>query len=59
MLMSARQVLLAKNADVPAGLHRVTLNQFIANIQVADNLHRVGIRTFEFTVIVELYPRDR
>lgn len=36
--------LLAKNADIPAGHHRVTL-------QVADNMHRVGIRTFEFTVL--------
>jgi hypothetical protein len=36
--------LLAKNADIPAGHHRVTL-------QVADNRHRVGIRTFEFTVL--------
>jgi len=36
--------LLANNADVPAGRHRVTL-------QVADNMHRVGIRTFEFTVL--------
>ncbi len=36
--------LLANNADVPAGHHRVTL-------QVADNMHRVGSRTFEFTVL--------
>ncbi len=36
--------LLANNADVPAGHHRVTL-------QVADNMHRVGIRTFDFTVL--------
>ena len=36
--------LLANNADVPAGHHRVTL-------QVADNMHRVGSRTFEFTVV--------
>jgi hypothetical protein len=36
--------LLANNADVPAGRHRVTL-------RVADNIHRVGIRTFEFTVL--------
>jgi hypothetical protein len=36
--------LLANNADIPAGHHRVTL-------QVADNMHRVGIRTFEFTVL--------
>jgi hypothetical protein len=35
--------LLANNADIPAGHHRVTL-------EVADNMHRVGIRTFEFTV---------
>jgi hypothetical protein len=36
--------LVAKNADVPAGHHRVTL-------QVADNMHRVASRTFEFTVV--------
>jgi hypothetical protein len=36
--------LLANNADIPAGHHRVTL-------QIADNMHRVGIRTFEFTVL--------
>ena len=36
--------LLANNTDIPAGRHRVTL-------QVADNMHRVGIRTFEFTVL--------
>ena len=36
--------LLAKNADIPAGHHRVTL-------QVADSMHRVGIRTFEFIVL--------
>ena len=36
--------LLANNADIPAGHHTVTL-------QVADNMHRVGIRTFEFTVL--------
>ncbi len=36
--------MLANNADIPAGHHRVTL-------QVADNMHRVGIRTFEFTVL--------
>jgi len=36
--------LLAKSADIPAGHHRVTL-------QVADNMHRVGIRTFEFIVL--------
>jgi len=34
----------ANNADIPAGHHRVTL-------QVADNMHRVGSRTFEFTVV--------
>ena len=36
--------LLAYNADVPAGHHRVTLS-------VADNMHRVGSRTFDFTVL--------
>jgi hypothetical protein len=36
--------LLANNADVPAGHHRVTL-------QIADNMHRVGIRTFDFIVL--------
>jgi hypothetical protein len=36
--------LVANNADVPAGHHRVTL-------QIADNMHRVGMRTFEFTVL--------
>jgi hypothetical protein len=36
--------LLANNADVPAGHHRVTL-------QIADNMQRVGIRTFDFTVL--------
>ena len=36
--------ILAKNADLPAGHHRVTL-------QIADNMHRVGIRMFEFTVL--------
>ena len=35
--------LVANNASVPAGSYRVTL-------QVADNRHRVGRRTFEFTV---------
>ncbi|HXW72976.1 MAG TPA: hypothetical protein VEK34_16395 [Methylocella sp.] len=35
--------LFAKNADIPSGRHRVTL-------QVGDNLHRIGVRTFEFTV---------
>ena len=36
--------LLATNADVPAGHHKVTL-------QIADNMRRVGIRTFDFTVV--------
>lgn len=36
--------LLARNAEIPAGHHRVTL-------QVADNMHRIGSRTFEFTVV--------
>jgi len=36
--------LVANNADVPAGHHSVTL-------QIADNMHRVAIRTFEFTVL--------
>jgi hypothetical protein len=36
--------LVANGADIPAGHHKVTL-------QVADNMHRVGMRTFEFTVI--------
>jgi len=36
--------LMANNADVPAGHHRVTL-------QIADNMQRVGTRTFEFTVL--------
>jgi hypothetical protein len=36
--------LVAHNADVPAGHHRVTL-------QIADNMHRAAIRTFEFTVL--------
>ena len=35
--------LVAKNASVPAGSYRVTL-------RVADNRHRVGTRTVEFTV---------
>jgi hypothetical protein len=35
--------LVANNASVPAGSYRVTL-------QIADNRHRVGRRTFEFTV---------
>jgi hypothetical protein len=33
----------AHNASVPAGSYRVIL-------QIADNRHRVGRRTFEFTV---------
>ncbi len=36
--------LLANNVNIPAGHHKVT-------IQIADNMHRVGIRTFEFTVL--------
>jgi hypothetical protein len=36
--------LVANNAEVPAGHHRVTL-------QIADNMRRVGMRTFEFTVL--------
>jgi hypothetical protein len=35
--------LFASNADVPSGHHKVTL-------QIADNMHRVGSRIFEFTV---------
>jgi hypothetical protein len=35
--------LVANNATVPAGSYRVTL-------QIADSRHRVGRRTFEFTV---------
>ena len=35
--------LVANNASVPVGSYRVTL-------QIADNMHRVGRRTFEFTV---------
>jgi hypothetical protein len=35
--------LLATGAKLPAGTHRVT-------VQIADNLRRVGLRTFEFTV---------
>lgn len=35
--------LVAKNANVPAGSYKVTL-------RIADNRHRVGTRTFEFTV---------
>ena len=34
----------ASGADIPPGHHKVTL-------QIADNVHRVGIRTFEFTVV--------
>lgn len=36
--------LVASNAEIPAGRHKVTL-------QIADNMHRLGTRTFEFTVI--------
>jgi hypothetical protein len=35
--------LVANNAEIPSGHHKVTL-------QIADNLHRVGSRVFEFTV---------
>jgi hypothetical protein len=35
--------LVANNASIPAGSYRVTL-------RIADNRHRVGVRTFEFTV---------
>jgi hypothetical protein len=35
--------LVANNASIPAGSYRVTL-------RIADNRHRVGMRTFEFTV---------
>jgi hypothetical protein len=34
----------ANSAQIPAGNHQVTL-------QIADNLHRVGSRTFAFTVV--------
>jgi hypothetical protein len=36
--------LFADNADIPSGHYKVTL-------QIADTLHRVGTRTFEFTVL--------
>lgn len=36
--------LFAKDAQLPAGQYKVTL-------QIADNLHRVGARTVEFTVV--------
>jgi hypothetical protein len=36
--------LVAKNADIPAGQYRVTL-------QIADNFHRVGTRILEFRVL--------
>jgi hypothetical protein len=36
--------LFANNAEVPAGHHKITL-------EIADNFHRVGMRTFEFTVL--------
>jgi hypothetical protein len=36
--------LIANGADIPPGHHKVTL-------QVADNMRRVGMRTFEFTVV--------
>ena len=36
--------LVASNAEIPAGHHKVTL-------QIADNMHRLGARTFEFTVV--------
>jgi hypothetical protein len=36
--------LFANNAEIPAGHHKVTL-------QIADNMRRVGSRTFEFTVV--------
>ena len=35
--------LVANNASIPAGSYRVTL-------RIADNRHRVGVRTFAFTV---------
>lgn len=35
--------LIANNASIPAGSYRVTL-------RIADNRHRVGARTFQFTV---------
>lgn len=36
--------LVATNAEIPAGHHKVTL-------QISDNMHRVTSRTFEFTVV--------
>jgi hypothetical protein len=42
--------LVAKNASVPAGSYKVTL-------RIADNRHRVGTRTFEFTVHKSANPR--
>lgn len=36
--------LFASNAEIPAGHHKVTL-------QIADNMRRIGVRTFEFTVV--------
>lgn len=36
--------LLANNVNIPTGHHKVTL-------QIADNMHRVGAHTFEFTVL--------
>jgi hypothetical protein len=35
--------LLAKDAKLPSGNHRMT-------VEIADNLHHLGMRTFEFTV---------
>jgi hypothetical protein len=40
----SRSGLLANNVNIPAGHHKVTL-------QIADNMQRVGVRTFEFTVL--------
>jgi hypothetical protein len=39
-----RSGLVATDATIPSGRHRVTL-------QIADNLHRIGIRIIEFTVL--------
>jgi len=36
--------LVATNADISSGKYSITL-------QIADNLHRVGTRTFDFTVV--------
>jgi len=36
--------LVATNAEIPAGHHKVTL-------QISDNMRRVATRTFEFTVV--------